>query len=65
MKFDDFSSSVSKLLGYTEPPLPLEYPTRPSPIAPQLAFPGWQVLVAIEWFANVKAKYRSITESDQ
>ncbi|KRT78897.1 hypothetical protein AMK59_6467 [Oryctes borbonicus] len=58
-------SSVSKLLGYTETLLHMEAPVRPTPIPPQLSFPGWQILVGFDWFVNIKTKYRSIIDSDQ
>ncbi|GLV34793.1 uncharacterized protein CBL_09274 [Carabus blaptoides fortunei] len=57
--------SVSKFLGYTEPPLYLQSPIRPYSIAHELSFPGWQILVGVEWFVNIKAKYRNIVDSDQ
>lgn len=52
------------MLGYTDTPLYIEPPLRPCPIIPQLSFPGWQVLVGMEWFANIKAKYKSIVDSE-
>lgn len=60
-----FIRSVAKMLGYNNSALYMDNPIRPVPIASQLTFPGWQVLVGFEWFVNVKAKYKSIIESDQ
>ncbi|XP_044732414.1 hexosaminidase D-like [Chrysoperla carnea] len=57
--------SVSKMLGYINVPLSLEPPIRPTPIPTELLFPGWQILVGMEWFLNTKYRYKSIVESDQ
>ncbi|XP_022901815.1 hexosaminidase D-like [Onthophagus taurus] len=61
----DVYTSISKVLGYTETVLHMEPPIRPIPIPSQLSFPGWQILVGFEWFANIKSKYRSLIDSDQ
>lgn len=53
------------MLGYNDSILHMENPVRPIQIASQLNFPGWQILIGFEWFVNVKAKYKSIIESDQ
>ncbi|XP_017779185.1 PREDICTED: hexosaminidase D-like [Nicrophorus vespilloides] len=60
-------SSVSKMLGYTDVDsiLHMDTPIRPIPLAPQLSFPGWHIFLGFEWFANTKAKYKSIIDSDQ
>lgn len=57
-------SSVGKLLGYTDVPLHMEPPVRPALISTQLSFPGWEISIGIEWFVNIKAKYKSIIDSD-
>lgn len=53
------------MLGYTETSLHMDTPVRPTVIAQQLTFPGWQVFVGFDWFINIRAKYRSIIDSDQ
>lgn len=57
--------SVAKELGYMDTPLLLNPYPRPQPVSQQLSFPGWKIRVGVEWFANLRLKYRSIVESDQ
>ncbi|KAJ4444349.1 hypothetical protein ANN_06141, partial [Periplaneta americana] len=61
----DLHISVAKDLGYMDTPLLLNPYPRPQPVPQQLSFPGWKVRVGVEWFTNLRLKYRSIVESDQ
>ncbi|XP_015608135.1 hexosaminidase D [Cephus cinctus] len=56
---------VAKSLGYIDHPLHFAPQPRPAPIPSSLSFPGWQVVVGIEWFLNVKTKFRNIVDSEQ
>ncbi|XP_018335239.1 hexosaminidase D [Agrilus planipennis] len=58
-------SSVEKMLGYTDIPLHMDVPIRPCPVAPGLNFPGWEIFLGFEWFANIRAKYKNAIDSDQ
>lgn len=60
-----YFSSVSKYLGYVDPPLQLHVMPRPCAHPSELSFPGWQILFGIEWFANLKAKYKNVVDNDQ
>ncbi|XP_065199818.1 hexosaminidase D-like [Planococcus citri] len=57
---------ISTLLGYSdEAPLILYPLNRPLPIAKFLNFPGYQIYIGVEWFANIRARYNYIAFSDQ
>nr|CAD7399224.1 unnamed protein product [Timema cristinae] len=57
--------NTAKSLGYSDTPLLLNPYPRPQPVAQLLSFPGWKVMIGVEWFANYKVKYHSIIGSDQ
>ncbi|XP_067005152.1 hexosaminidase D [Anabrus simplex] len=61
----DVHTSVAKSLGFVDTPLILTPYPRPQPIPQMLNFPGWKVYVGIEWFVNLRVKFRTIVESDQ
>lgn len=61
----EYFSSVGKMLGYTDNFPGIEGPIRSMVALPQLTFPGWQVFVGYEWFANFRPRYRNIVDSDQ
>lgn len=53
------------MLGYGDTFLGLEMLDKPSNMASQLNFPGWQIMMGLEWFLNIRMKYRNIVNSDQ
>lgn len=59
------TTAVGKSLGFQDSPLNLNPFPRPQQVPQQLNFPGWKVYAGIEWFANLRVKFRSIVESDQ
>ncbi|XP_049776034.1 hexosaminidase D-like isoform X1 [Schistocerca cancellata] len=61
----DIHTTVAKALGYYDTPLFLNPYPRPQPVPQQLSFPGWKVRVGVEWFMNLRVKYRNIVDSEQ
>ncbi|GLG98746.1 Hexosaminidase domain-containing protein [Gryllus bimaculatus] len=61
----DLHTKVATALGFLDAPLNLSPFPRPQPVPQHLNFPGWKVFVGLEWFANLRVKFRSIVESDQ
>ncbi|XP_071443606.1 hexosaminidase D-like [Hetaerina americana] len=61
----EIHDSVSKDLGYS-PSISLNPYPRPQLLTQgKLEFPGWEIMVGVEWFSNLQDKIRSVIEGDQ
>ncbi|XP_046406776.1 hexosaminidase D-like [Ischnura elegans] len=61
----EIHDNISKDLGFSTPLLLNPYPRPQLLTQGKLDFPGWEIMVGVEWFTNLQEKIRSVVDGDQ